>query len=94
MTDRFAAVVGQQILLADIGDIAAVGIFREQMIKRLVFRRLQILRNRVIPFVAIGENRVDIIDHAAKIEYPMADDIANGKARIEDVGRVGRQGIS
>ena len=94
MANRFAAVIGQQILLADIGDIAAIGIFREKMIEGLVSWRLQVLWNRFIPFLAIGEDRIDIIDHAAEIENPVADDIANGEARIKDVGRVGRQGIA
>ena len=94
MANRFAAVIGQQILLADISDVAAVGIFRQQMVKRLVPRWLQILWNGLIPFLAVGEDRIDIIDYAAKIKNPVANDIANGEARIEDIGCVCWQGIA
>ena len=94
MAYGFAAIIEQQILLTDIGDIAAFATFREKMIKRLVSRWLEILWNGFIPFFAIGEDRINIIDYAAKIKNPMADDIADRKTRIEDIGRVGRQGIA
>lgn len=94
MPDWLATVVRQQILLADISDVAAVVAFREKMIKWLVFGGLQILRNGFIPFFAIRKHRIDIIDHAAKIKNAVAYDITNGEAGIENVRRVGWQGIT
>ena len=94
MPDRLATVIRQQILLADISDIAAVITFREKMIKGLVFGGLQIFRNGFIPFFAIREHRIDIIDHTAKIKNAMAHDVANGETGSEDVRCVGWQGIA
>ena len=52
MVDRLAAVVGQQILLADIGDVGAFLILGEQVIEGLVLGRAQLLGDRLIPFLA------------------------------------------
>jgi hypothetical protein len=54
------------------------------MIERLVLGRAQILRDRFIPFVGIREDRVDIEDHAAKVEHPVADDIPDREPRGRD----------
>jgi hypothetical protein len=80
MIDRLVAFVMQQVLLADIGDIAALRIFGEQVIKGLVLMGANILRNRLISVVAVRKNRVDIENHTAKIEHAMLDDIADRKA--------------
>src|SRR6478609_3780391 len=62
MIDRLVAIVGKQILLADIGDVAALAVLGEQVIERLVLARAQIDGDRLIPFVAVGEHRIDIED--------------------------------
>ena len=51
MIDRLVAVVVEQILLADIGDVARLGILGEQMIERLILARPDRLRGsiRTIP---------------------------------------------
>jgi hypothetical protein len=85
MVDRPFFGIGQQILLADIGDVAAVPIFGKKMVERLVFGRANFLGNRLIPFLAIVENRIDIEDYSAKIEDAMPHDIANRKLRARDV---------
>ena len=69
--------IGQQVLLADIGDIAAVRIFGEKMVERLILMRANSLWNGVIPFVAIGKNRIDIEHNTAEIENAMTHDIAD-----------------
>src|SRR6185295_5299047 len=48
-----ARVVGQKVLLGDIGDVFALRIHGEQVIKRLVFRRPDLLRNRQPPFLSV-----------------------------------------
>jgi len=82
MIDGLAAVVVEQVLLADIGDIAALGILGEQVVKGLVLARAQILGDRFIPVVAVGEDRIDVEDHAAEIEHPVTHDIADREARV------------
>ena len=39
MVDRLALVVADQILLADVGDVARLGVFGEQVVERLVLGR-------------------------------------------------------
>lgn len=60
--------VGKQILLAHISDIAVLCIFGEQMVKWLVLRRPHGFWDRLIPFLAIGKNRINVEHHATKIE--------------------------
>src|SRR3546814_16179080 len=64
MVDRLLAVVRDQILLADIGDIAAFAIFGEQVVEGLVLVRPDLLGNGLVPFFGIGEDRI-YIDHPA-----------------------------
>ena len=59
MIDLAAILVGEQILLADVGDVARLGIFGEQMIEWLVLGRAQILGDRFVPFFAVGEFGID-----------------------------------
>ena len=69
--------IGQQVLLADIGDIAALGIFREQMIKGLFLGWPNAFGDRLIPFLAIREDRIDIENDTAEIKDAMAHHFAN-----------------
>ncbi len=73
--------IGEQILLADIGDVGTVLIFRQQMIERLLPPWADIFRDRLIPLFAVGKNRVDIKDYAAKIERSVSHDFADSKPR-------------
>lgn len=84
MIDRLLAIVDLQVLLADISDVAAFAIFREQMVKRLIAVGSDLLGNCVIPFFAVGEDRVYVKDHAAKIEKPMSDNISYAEACMSD----------
>ena len=78
--DRAGAGIADQVLLADICDVGIVVALGQQVIKRLIPVRANIFGNGIVPFLAIGENRIDIEDHTAKIEQAMAHDIANGEA--------------
>ena len=89
MIDRTADAVTHQILLADIGDISRIVVLGEKMVKRLVACRSDFGRDRLIPFLAIGEDRIDIEDDAAKIEHAVADDISYAEAGRDDGRRVG-----
>ena len=78
--DGLVAIVRKQVLLTDISDVAALRILGEQMVERLVLGGPQRLGNGLVPLVAVGEDRVDVEDHAAKVEQAMPDDFANGEA--------------
>src|SRR3990167_5326999 len=54
-----------EVLLADIGDIAVLVVLGEKVIERLVTRGTDVLGDRLVPFLAVGEDRVDIEDDAA-----------------------------
>jgi hypothetical protein len=90
VVDRPMLGVGQQILLANIGDVTVLRIFGEQVVKWLVFGRTHAFRNRLIPLVAVGENGIDVENDAAKIEDAVAHDVADRKGRFGDVGGKGR----
>ena len=66
MPDRFAGIVGQKILLGDVGDVFGVRVFREQMIERLILVRPNLLGDRQPPFLGIVEFRIDVENHATE----------------------------
>jgi hypothetical protein len=68
-----------QILLADISNVAAVGVFSEQMVKGLILARPDMFWNRLIPILTVGKNGIDVEHDTAEIEQPVADDIADGE---------------
>src|SRR6185503_2343412 len=84
VVDRLVAVVGDQILLADVGDVARLGVLGEQMVERLVLGWPHAFRNGLVPFLAVGELRIDVEDHAPKVEQPVANDLADREAREWD----------
>src|SRR3954471_2908166 len=56
MIYRLVALVGEQVLLADIGGVAGLPILGQKVVERLVLGRPDVLRNRLVPLVRIGEN--------------------------------------
>ena len=50
------------------------------MVERLVLARADRLGDRLVPFLAVGEDRIDVEDHAAEIEHPVAHDVADREA--------------
>jgi hypothetical protein len=88
MPDRLAGIVGQQILLGDVGDVLGIRIFRQKMIERLVLVRPNLLGDRQPPFLGVVEFRIDVENHATEREYPVADnlpDLEFGGARFNHV---------
>ena len=81
MLDRAAIKVHQQVLLTDIGDVAFFLILGEEVIIGLVAPRAYLFGDLFEPFIAVGEDRIDIENHPAEIMRAVAHDIANGKAR-------------
>src|SRR5688572_4229050 len=88
MVDRPALAVILQVLLADVSDIARLAVLGEQVVKRLLTRRPYVGGNGFVPFLAVGEDRVDVENHAAEVIHPMLDDIANGETRPHADGRI------
>ena len=80
MVDFAAFIVGNEVLLADIGDVAGLRIFGEQVVEGLVLGRPQCLVNGFVPFLAVGEFRIDVEDHATEVEQPVLDDLADAEA--------------
>lgn len=91
MIDGFVAVIGHQILLTDIGDIARLTIFGEKMVEWLIAIRANILRNGIVPFLRIGEHRIDIEDYATKTEQAMLNDIADAETSVGDRRSIARR---
>jgi len=62
MTKWIARWIGHEVLLRDIGDILGFGVFREEMIKRLILARPGLVGDRLPPCVGIRERRVRVVD--------------------------------
>src|SRR5690606_24193833 len=81
MVDRPGGPVAEQVLLADVRDVGRILAFGEQVVERLVAPRAHLLGDRLVPFLAVGEDRVDVEHHAAEIELLVAYDVAAREAR-------------
>src|SRR5262245_36074233 len=79
MADRLAAVIDQQILFGDIGDVGCLRILRQQVIERLMLPRPHFRRNRLVPLLRVGEDGIDVEDNAAERKQAMLDDLSDLK---------------
>jgi hypothetical protein len=86
MVDRFLGFVADQILLADIGDVALLAILGEQVVEGLLLRRADLLGDRLVPFLAVRKLGVDVEDHPPEVEQSVPDDLADREARQRDGG--------
>src|SRR5215469_8085240 len=67
MRDRAVLRIRHEILFRNISLVRpALRVLRKQMIEGLVLRRPPLGGNRVVPFLSIVEDRIDVEDHAAK----------------------------
>lgn len=87
MLHRLRRLVSLQILLAHISDIASFAIVGEKMVKWLIPWGARSLGDRFVPFLAIGENRIDIEDYAPKTEQTVADRVSDTKTGMSDSRR-------
>ena len=88
MIDRAGLAVLQQVLLADIGGVARITVLGEQVVERLLAGRADFLGDRFVPFLAVGEDRIDIENHPAKIEQLVAHDVADAEPRAGAARRI------
>ncbi len=83
-------IVHHQILLADISDVARFAIVGERMIERLVAARGCSGLDSV-PFLAVGEDRIDIEHHAAKAEDAVFHLVADPEEGVRNEGCIGEE---
>src|SRR5690606_1894078 len=74
--------VVEQVLLADVGDVGRVLVLSEQVVERLIAARAHLLGDGLVPFLAVGEDRVDVEHDAAEVEQLVAYDVADREARL------------
>ena len=79
MAHRLAGLVGQEVLLGHIGDIAVLIVFRQEVVKGLVLAWPHFFGNGLPPFLGIVEGRIDIENHAAKGEDPVLYDLTDSE---------------
>ena len=72
-----AALVNQQVLFGDIGNIFRLSVFSQQVIEGLVLAGADLGGNRIPPFFGVVEYRVDVKNDAAERKYPVTDNLAD-----------------
>ena len=77
MPDRLAGIVGQKILLGNVGDVFRFRVFGEQVIERLILVRPDLFRNRQPPFLCVVEFWIDVENHAPERKHPVTDDLTD-----------------
>src|SRR3546814_13709373 len=63
-----------------------IAVFGEQVVIGLFLGGTDFLGDRLIPFVAVRKDGVDVEHDAAKIEHAVAHDVAQRNARAADQG--------
>src|SRR5690606_18099499 len=81
MAHRLAGVVGQKVLLRDIGDVFRLAVFGEQVIEGLVAPRPHVLGDRLPPFLGVAEGRIDVENYATERIDPVANHLADAEFR-------------
>jgi hypothetical protein len=79
MPHRLASIIGQKILLGDVGDVFGLIVLGEQMIERLIFVWADLRRDRLVPFLGVVEDGIDIEDDTAKRKQAVFDHLADLK---------------
>ena len=81
MVQRRSITVVEQVLFRDIGDVLAVRILGEQVVEGLVLARAHLGWDRLVPFLGVVELGIDVEDHAAEREQPVAHHLADPELR-------------
>ena len=82
MPQRLAGLVGQQVLLGDVGDVFGLRVLREQVIEGLLLVRADLLGNRQPPFLGVVELGIDVEDDAAERVEAVAHDLPHRIFRL------------
>ena len=73
-------VIGQKVLLRDIGDVLGFRVLGEEVVEGLVLAGPNLLRDRQPPFLGVVEFRVDVEDQPPELEDPVLEPL--GRSRI------------
>jgi hypothetical protein len=82
MPQGLLRLVGQQVLLRDVGDVLAFRVLGEEMVEGLVLPRADFLGDRQPPLLGIGEYRVDVENDPAEWEDPVPDHVSDAELRL------------
>ena len=85
--DRFAGLIGREVLLGHVSHVMAVLVLSEQMVERLFPVGTDRLGDRGQPFLRVGEFRIDVEDHAPERKDPVPDHLADsefGESGVHD----------
>lgn len=87
VTNRRSRIVEHQVLLRNIGDIGRLFVFGKQVIVGLILAGTHLFRDRLPPLFGVGEDGIDIIDHAPERVVPVMNNISDLELRSsEDSG--------
>ena len=81
---RLASFILKQVLLRNICDLAGFLVFRQQVIKWLIFIWTYIFRYRLPPLFSVGKFRINVKHHTTKREKPMPHDSTDLKFSSPD----------
>ena len=90
VAQRLVAIIKEQVLLRDVGDIFRLVVFSKQMIVGLILVRTNFFGYGLPPFLGVGELRVDVENETAKRVEPVPyhiSDLETGGAHFSFVGR-------
>ena len=76
MFNRDAGVIGHKVLFADIGDIVALIVLGQKVIKRLILDRTAFFGDRRIPLIGICEFWIDIENDPSKRVFLVPDHLS------------------
>src|SRR5208337_1809665 len=79
MADRLGELIGQQVLLRNIGDVLSVLVLGIKTVERLVFRGPDLGRNGQPPLLRVGEDGVNVENDAPERIDPALDDLSNAE---------------
>jgi hypothetical protein len=79
--------ISEKVPLTHVSDVGGILVLREQVIKRLVAPRADVLGDRLVPLFGIGEDRVDVEDDPAEGEQAVSYHVADSEAGAGLTGR-------
>lgn len=79
MFHRLTGLVGQKVLLRDIGDIVGMLVLGQKVIERLILARTIFFRDCLPPFLGVGKYRINVKNNATERVFPVPDDLAYGE---------------
>ena len=79
VTHGRGVVIYNQVLLGDIGDVFFFIVLGKEVVKGLLLMRANLGRDRQPPFFGVAEDGVNVVNHPAKGEDAVLDNLSNHK---------------